>query len=125
MPVLAYAKQGTGKQMGSRALIANSKETWMCSDLSLALLIGVCYALFDWWRADSVGALVMPPVIAWQGWETLTEAASTTLKSTDPIHQHRREALAPIPRRRLPRRISASARSGRHITDTTAMHTCT
>jgi divalent metal cation (Fe/Co/Zn/Cd) transporter len=75
MPILAYAKQGTGKQMGSRALVADSKETWVCSYLSLALLIGVgSYALFGWWWADSVGALVMLPVIIWQGWETLTEA---------------------------------------------------
>ena len=32
-------------------------------------------ALFGWWQADSVGALVMLPM--------LTEAANTTLKSTD------------------------------------------
>jgi divalent metal cation (Fe/Co/Zn/Cd) transporter len=41
MPILAYAKQHTGKQMGNRALVADSKETWVCSYLSLALLIGV------------------------------------------------------------------------------------
>jgi divalent metal cation (Fe/Co/Zn/Cd) transporter len=75
MPVLAYAKQRIGKQMGSRALVADSMETWVCSYLSLALLIGVgAFALFGWWWADPVGALVMLPVIIWQGWETLTEA---------------------------------------------------
>jgi divalent metal cation (Fe/Co/Zn/Cd) transporter len=75
MPILAYAKQRTGKQMGSRALVGDSKETWVCSYLSLALLIGIgSYALFGWWWADSVGALVMLPVIVWQGWKTLTEA---------------------------------------------------
>jgi cation diffusion facilitator family transporter len=75
MPILAYAKQRTGKQMGSRALVADSKETWVCSYLSLALLIGVgAYALFGWWWVDSLAALVMLPVIVWQGWETLAEA---------------------------------------------------
>ena len=75
MPVLAYAKQHTGKQMGSRALVADAKETWVCSYLSLALLIGVgAFALFGWWWADSVAALAMLPVIIWQGWETLGEA---------------------------------------------------
>ena len=75
MPVLAYAKQRTGKQMGSRALVADSKETWVCSYLSLALLIGVgSNALLGWWWADPIAALVMLPVIIWQGWETLTEA---------------------------------------------------
>jgi cation diffusion facilitator family transporter len=75
MPVLAYAKQRTGQQMGSRALVADAKETWVCSYLSLALLIGVgAYAAFGWWWADPVGALAMLPVILWQGWETLEEA---------------------------------------------------
>jgi cation diffusion facilitator family transporter len=75
MPVLAYAKQRTGQQMGSRALVADAKETWVCSYLSLMLLIGVgAFALFGWWWADPVGALAMLPVIVWQGWETLGEA---------------------------------------------------
>jgi len=75
MPVLAYAKQRTGKQMGSRALVADAKETWVCSHLSLALLIGVgAFTLFGWWWADAIGALAMLPVIVWQGWETLVEA---------------------------------------------------
>jgi divalent metal cation (Fe/Co/Zn/Cd) transporter len=57
MPVLAYAKQRTGQQMGSRALVADAKETWVCSYLSLMLLIGVgAFALFGWWWADPVGA---------------------------------------------------------------------
>jgi divalent metal cation (Fe/Co/Zn/Cd) transporter len=75
MPALAIAKQRTGGDMGSRALLADSKETWVCSYLSLALLIGVgLYALAGWWWADPIAALSMLPVIVWQGWETLTEA---------------------------------------------------
>jgi divalent metal cation (Fe/Co/Zn/Cd) transporter len=75
MPALAWAKQRTGHQMHSRALVTDSIETWVCSYLSLALLAGVgLYALFGWWWADPVGALAMLPVILWQGWETLGEA---------------------------------------------------
>jgi divalent metal cation (Fe/Co/Zn/Cd) transporter len=75
MPALAYSKQRTGRQMGSRALVADAAETWVCSYLSLALLAGVgLYFLFGWWWADAVGALAMLPVILWQGWETLGEA---------------------------------------------------
>jgi Cation efflux family len=75
MPALAYAKQRTGRDMGSRALVADSKETWVCSYLSLALLVGVgAFALFGWWWADPVGVLAMLPVIVWQGWETFGEA---------------------------------------------------
>jgi divalent metal cation (Fe/Co/Zn/Cd) transporter len=68
MPVLARAKQRTGVQMGSRALVAGSKETWVCTYLSLALLIGVgLSAAAGWWWADPVAALAMLPVILWQG----------------------------------------------------------
>jgi cation diffusion facilitator family transporter len=75
MPALAWWKQRTGHQMGSRALVADAAETWVCSYLSLALLAGVgLHALFGWWWADAVGALAMLPVILWQGWETLGEA---------------------------------------------------
>lgn len=75
MPVLAYAKQRTGRAMGSEALQADAIETWVCSYLSLALLAGVgLYAAFGWWWADAVGALAMLPVVLWQGWEALEEA---------------------------------------------------
>lgn len=75
MPLLAYAKQKTGREMGSRALVADSKETWVCSYLSVALLAGVgLNAALGWWWADPAGALAMLPVILWQGWETLEEA---------------------------------------------------
>jgi cation diffusion facilitator family transporter len=75
MPTLAFAKQRVGKEMGSRALIADSKETWVCSYLSLILLLGVgADAVVGWWWADPVGALAMLPTILWQGWETLAEA---------------------------------------------------
>jgi cation diffusion facilitator family transporter len=75
MPSLAYAKQRTGRALGSRALEADAVETWVCSYLSLALLAGVgLHAALGWWWADPVGALAMLPVILWQGWETLQEA---------------------------------------------------
>ena len=75
MPALAFSKQRVGREMGSRALVADAAETWVCSYLSLALLAGVgLYSLFGWWWADAVGALAMLPVILWQGWETLGEA---------------------------------------------------
>jgi cation diffusion facilitator family transporter len=75
MPALAYWKRRTGREMGSQALQADAVETWVCSYLSLALLVGVgAYAAFGWSWADPVGALLMLPVIVWQGWETLEEA---------------------------------------------------
>ena len=75
MPTLAYLKGRTGREMGSRALVADSVETWVCAYLSVALLAAVgLNAAFGWWWADPVGALAMLPVILWQGWETMEEA---------------------------------------------------
>jgi cation diffusion facilitator family transporter len=75
MPTLAYLKGRTGRDLGSRALVADSVETWVCAYLSVALLAAVgLNAAFGWWWADPVGALAMLPVILWQGWETLEEA---------------------------------------------------
>ena len=55
--------------------MADAGETWVCSYLSIALLAGVgLHALFGWWWADPVAALLMLPVIAWQAYETLEEA---------------------------------------------------
>jgi len=75
MPILAYLKGRTGREIGSRALVADSKERWVCAYLSVALLAAVgLNAAFGWWWADPLGALAMVPVILWQGWETLEEA---------------------------------------------------
>lgn len=75
MPALAYLKQQTGREMGSKALQADAVETWVCAYLSLALLAGVGLNMaFGWWWADPVGALAMLPVVFWQGWETFEEA---------------------------------------------------
>lgn len=78
MPALAFAKQRTGKQMQSEALVADAAENWVCVLLSIALLAGVgLHLAFGWWWADPIGALLMLPIILRQGWKTLGEARST------------------------------------------------
>ena len=74
MPFLALAKHRTGHALGSKALIADSKETLICSYLSFTLLLGLALnAAFGWWWADPAAALAMVPFIfregreAWQG----------------------------------------------------------
>jgi cation diffusion facilitator family transporter len=75
MPLLAYFKGRTGREIGSKALEADAIETWVCAYLSLTLLLGVGLNLaFGWWWADPLGALAMLLVILWQGWETFEEA---------------------------------------------------
>jgi len=75
MPALALSKQRIGREWGSRALLADAAETWVCSYLSLALLLGLgLNALYGWWWADAIGSLAMLPVVIWQGFEALEEA---------------------------------------------------
>jgi len=75
MPVLAAAKLRVAREMGSGALRADAMETWVCTYLSAALLVGlVLNAAFGWWWADAAAGLGMVPVILWQGCETLEDA---------------------------------------------------
>ena len=76
MPMLAYAKQQTGRRMGSKALEADALETWLCAYLSAALLAGLALnAGLGWWWADPVAALAMVPFMVWQGLRAIHEAS--------------------------------------------------
>jgi divalent metal cation (Fe/Co/Zn/Cd) transporter len=61
MPLLFYMKYRTGKSMGSRSLVADSKQTLACMFLSLALLVGLGlnYLWGLWWADPAVGLLVV------------------------------------------------------------------
>jgi divalent metal cation (Fe/Co/Zn/Cd) transporter len=70
MPGLGLAKLTNARKLGSRALLAESKETLICSYLSLTLFIGLgANAAFGWWWADIAAALAMVPWILWEGVE--------------------------------------------------------
>jgi divalent metal cation (Fe/Co/Zn/Cd) transporter len=73
MPLLARIKNDKAHQIGSRALEAESRETLVCSYLSAALLVGLgANALFGWWWADPVAALVIVAFLAKEAWEAIT-----------------------------------------------------
>ncbi|NOY93406.1 MAG: cation transporter [Deltaproteobacteria bacterium] len=75
MPALGWAKYRTGLALGSRALLADAKETLVCVYLSLTLLVGLgLNAWLGWWWADPVAALVMLPFVLHEAWEALEEA---------------------------------------------------
>lgn len=75
MPLLGWGKLRTARALGSRALEADSKETFVCAYLSLALLVGlVLNALAGWWWADPAAALAMVPLIIREGWEAMEGA---------------------------------------------------
>ncbi len=72
MPLLARAKRRVAASLNSRALQADSRQTDICAYLSAILLVGlVLNALFGFWWADPVAALVMIPIIAKEGVEAL------------------------------------------------------
>ena len=72
MPIIARAKRRVAISLNSRALVADSRQTDICAYLSAILLVGLgLNALFGWWWADSVAALVMIPIIVREGIEAL------------------------------------------------------
>jgi divalent metal cation (Fe/Co/Zn/Cd) transporter len=72
MPLLARAKRKVANQITSRALHADSRQTDLCAYLSAILLGGlILNAIFGWWWADPVAALIMLPIIAREGIEAL------------------------------------------------------
>ena len=81
MPFLAIAKRRTGRQLGSDALVADSRETIASTYLSFTVLLGLgLNAAFSWWWSDSVAALAMLPYLVWSGvraWKDANEAGSS------------------------------------------------
>lgn len=72
MPGLGLLKRSNARRIGSRALIAESSETLICSYLSLTLFVGLgANAAFGWWWADIAAALAMVPWIVKEGLEGL------------------------------------------------------
>lgn len=75
MPILAWQKYQTGKAIDSKALIADSKETLVCSWLSIALLVGLsCNYWFGFWQADPLVGLTIVIFLLKEGWEICSEA---------------------------------------------------
>ena len=72
MPFLFYQKYTTGKSLGSRSLIADSKETLACLFLSFALFVGLgANYLFGFWQADPIVGLIIVIFLLREGYETL------------------------------------------------------
>jgi len=71
MPVLAWRKRVIGREIGSRALMADAKETAACGLLSAALLLGLlANYLFGFWQADPLAGIVIALFLFHEGYET-------------------------------------------------------
>jgi divalent metal cation (Fe/Co/Zn/Cd) transporter len=72
MPILSRAKKKVANELGSSAMQADAKQTDFCVYLSVILLLGlVLNATVGLWWADSSAALLMVPLIAKEGVETM------------------------------------------------------
>ena len=74
MPFLSFAQRRTGRELGSRTAVADSKQTLLCTYLSAVLLVGLALnSLFGWSWADPIAGLVIAAVAlkegrdAWKG----------------------------------------------------------
>ncbi|CAN5499474.1 cation transporter [soil metagenome] len=74
MPLLARLKRRAGQQMGSATVLADSKQTQLCTYLSAILLGGlILNATVGWWWADPVAAIAIATLAvnegrqAWRG----------------------------------------------------------
>ena len=60
MPAVSLFERRTGRQLGSATVVADSKQTLICTYLSVAVLLGlVLNSAFGWAWADSIAALVI------------------------------------------------------------------
>ena len=72
MPVLAYKKRQVGREMGSRSVETDSKQTSACAYLSAVVLVGlVLNQWLGWWWADPIAALGLVVFLVREGREAL------------------------------------------------------
>lgn len=68
MPFLSLAQRRTGRELGSASAVADSKQTMLCTYLSVAVLVGlVLNAALGWWWADPVAGLVLAVLAVREG----------------------------------------------------------
>ena len=68
MPFLSAAQRKAGRELGSASVVADSKQTLLCTYLSAVLLVGLlANLLLGWSWADPIAALVIAAVAAKEG----------------------------------------------------------
>jgi divalent metal cation (Fe/Co/Zn/Cd) transporter len=74
MPLLARLKRNKARELNSRALEADSRQTTLCTYLSAFLLVGLgANAALGWWWADPVAGLAIAGVAVREGLELWRE----------------------------------------------------
>jgi divalent metal cation (Fe/Co/Zn/Cd) transporter len=71
MPLFGYAKKRIGHKLSSAATASEGSQNILCAYLSVAILVGLAAnALFGWWWADPVVALLVAVVAVQAGLRT-------------------------------------------------------
>jgi divalent metal cation (Fe/Co/Zn/Cd) transporter len=85
MPTLAEMKRRNGRRLGSNSIVADSRQTMLCTYLSAILLLGLLLnASVGWWWADPLAALVIAGLAfkegreAWHGERCCDDDACAT-----------------------------------------------
>lgn len=70
MPVLWLLKRNLGREIGSKALVADSEETLACALLSWPLLLGLlANYFFGFWQADPLAGMIIVVFLLREGME--------------------------------------------------------
>lgn len=95
MPVLSLMERRTGHELGSASVVADSKQTLICSYLSAVLLAGlVLNSVLGWWWADPLAALGIAGFAVREGLEAWRGDACTVSPFVD-AHDHEHEDDSP------------------------------
>lgn len=93
MPFLSWAQRRTGRELGSGSVLADSKQTLLCTYLSVVLLAGLALnATLGWSWADPAAGLVIAAVAlregmeAWRGEACDCGSVALSHDSTDSTH---------------------------------------
>lgn len=90
MPLLSWLERRTGRELGSASVVADSKQTLLCTYLSAVLLGGLlANSLLGWTWADPVAALVIAAaavregVQAWRGDSCCASSGALLIQDAD------------------------------------------
>lgn len=94
MPLVSFAERRAGLEVGSATAVADSKQTLICTYLSVAVLIGLALnSLLGWWWADAVAGLVIAIFAVREGLEAWKgDACATSIGMIlEDEHEHAHE----------------------------------
>ncbi|WP_448002164.1 cation transporter [Agromyces bauzanensis] len=89
MPALAWLEVRTGRELGSRSVVADAKQLLLCMYLSGTVLLGLLLnSLLGWMWADSVAALVVAGLAIREGVEAWRGEVESPLEVLEGLDEH-------------------------------------